>query len=68
LSSQAIFQDLNDAILAVVGAGADDVYNGFTPAWYMHTGLSICVFLFTNSFVSNVSNMKNYIKVEFKRF
>jgi len=43
------------------------VYSGFTPKWYMNTGLIICLFLFTNSFVSNLNNWNDYLKVEFKR-
>ena len=34
----------------------------------MNTGLSICVFMFTNSFASNANNLKNYLKVELNRF
>ena len=59
---------MNDAILGVVGSSSSDTDKGFTPKWYMGTGLSVCVFLFTNSFVTNVRNMKDYLKVEFNRF
>ena len=58
---------MNDGILSVVGSSSSQVYPGFTPGWYMGPGLSICLFLFTNSFVSNIRNMKNYLKVEFRR-
>ena len=58
---------MNDGILSVVGSEASDTYSGFTPNWYMDTGLSVCLFLFTNSFVSNIRNLKNYVKVTFNR-
>jgi len=59
---------MNDGILSVMGSSSSSVYPGFTPSWYMNTGLSICLFLFTNSFVSNVGSWKDYLKVEFNRY
>ena len=60
-----MFKGVNEAILSVVGESSPKVYEGFTPSWYMDTGLTICLFLFTNSFISNVNDLNDYLKVEF---
>jgi len=68
ISSLEIFKDLNHAIHSIWGSTSSEIYPGFTPAWYMNTGLSICLFLFTSSFISSFNKIKTYMKAEFKRF
>ena len=58
IRSLEIFKDLNAGILSIVGKTPKNVFPGFTPKWYMSTGNTICLFLFTNSFLENLNKIK----------
>ena len=46
---------------------AGDTYDDFNPDWYMDIGNSICVFLFTSSFISNFSDLRLFSTAMLKR-
>jgi hypothetical protein len=67
VSSMNAFIGINDFFLGFTGL-TKNTYPGFIPEWYMEVGTSICLFIFTSSFLSNSADLYKFCVALIKRF
>lgn len=59
--------DPSNFINKIRGTPDGKIYSGFEPSWFPDVGESICSTIFLSAIVTNIPEVQEYAKVEFKR-